>query len=202
MPTQTYFNLPKDKQERIMDAIIKELGIHTYENLNIANIIRDSKISRGSFYQYFENKDDLFNYFNQYIAQRKIAYFGDLYDTRHDIPFLERFEKLYMSAFKFGVENPKILKAAKKIVSSDHFTSSKMMKQGTEQANVLFISLIKHDQELGRIKESVDAELLSAFLMEFSNKITLEEYFKNEEDLSKVTQKLHHLVEMLKKGIE
>lgn len=185
-----------------MDAVIKEMGIHAYENLNIANIIRESNISRGSFYQYFSDKNDLFNYFYQYIGQKKIAYFGDLYILEYDMPFLERFQKLYMSAFKFGSENPKILKAAKKIISSDHFLNSQMMSQATVQANVLFTSLIKHDQKLGRIKTSVDAELLAAFLMEFSNKITLEEYFKDEADLVKVENKIHHLIEMLQKGIE
>ncbi|MCF7930295.1 MAG: TetR/AcrR family transcriptional regulator [Acholeplasmataceae bacterium] len=202
MPSQTYFNLPKDKQERIMDAIIKEMGIHAYENVNIANIIRDSKISRGSFYQYFSDKDDLFNYFYQYIAQKKIAYFGQLYVVEHDMPFLDRFQQLYLSGFRFGSENPKILKAAKKIVTSEHFLNSKMMSQGTEQAIQLFISFIKHDQALGRIKASVDAELLAAFLMEFSSKVTLEEYFKDEADFRQVEHKIHHLIEMLQKGIE
>lgn len=50
MPKETFFNLMKDKQERIMNAIIKEMGIHAYEHININNIIKDAHIPRGSFY--------------------------------------------------------------------------------------------------------------------------------------------------------
>ncbi|PKK92548.1 MAG: TetR/AcrR family transcriptional regulator, partial [Tenericutes bacterium HGW-Tenericutes-6] len=31
MPSQTFFNLPKEKQNRIMDAIINEMGLHDFE---------------------------------------------------------------------------------------------------------------------------------------------------------------------------
>ncbi len=202
MPSQTYFNLPKDKQDRIMDAVIHEAGIHAYETANLANIIRESKIPRGSFYQYFKDKDDLFNYLYLFIAQKKISHFGSLYTMEDNLPFFERFQKLYMSAFRFGAEHPNILKAGKKIFTSEHFLNSELMSQSTGQADALFTSLIKQDQQLGRIRASVDAELLAAFLMEFSNKITLEEYFKDEADLSKVEKKIHDLIEMLQKGIE
>lgn len=202
MPTQTYFNLPIDKQQRIMDAIIHEMGINTYENLNVANIIRQSQIPRGSFYQYFIDKEDLFNYFYQVMVQKKIEYMGDLFLGNLDIPFLERFEKLYASGIKFGTQNNEIFKASQKIFTSDYFMKSKMMKQGNEQGISMFTLWIKHDQELGRIKKSIDAELLASLLLEFSSKVTFEEYFKDEVDLLKIETKIHLIVEILKKGIE
>ena len=77
MPSQTYFNLPKEKQERIMDAIISEMGVHDYDAFNIASVIRQSKIPRGSFYQYFVDKDDLFDYFYAYVAPTELSAHGD-----------------------------------------------------------------------------------------------------------------------------
>jgi len=202
MPSQTYFNLPKEKQERIMDAIISEMGVHDYDAFNIASVIRQSKIPRGSFYQYFVDKDDLFDYFYAYVAQMKIAYFGNLYTGEQDMPFFDRFLQLYLSGFKFGFENPKILKAAKKILSSEHFSNSEIIKNSLEQGIDLFVSFVKKDQEKGRIRETVDAKLLASFLFEFSNKVTLEEYFKDEADFDKIERKIRQLIEMLQKGIE
>lgn len=185
-----------------MVATIREMGIHTYEHLNIANIIRESKISRGSFYQYFEDKTDLYNYFYTYISEKKIQFFGDIFSIDYDIPFLERFYQLYVKGFAFAKQNPEMVKAGKKVVASEHFLSSNRMTQSIEQATDLFVAFIKKDQELGRIKKSVDPKLLASFLLEFTNKVTFEDYFKDEMDSEIIELKIRQLVEMLQKGIE
>lgn len=65
MPTQTFFNLPKDKQKRLLDAAATEFSRVPLKDASINNIIKLAEISRGSFYQYFEDKEDLYYYFFQ-----------------------------------------------------------------------------------------------------------------------------------------
>lgn len=60
MPKQTFFNLPEDKKEKIIAAARKEFSRVSLYEASISNIIKDADISRGSFYQYFENKEDAF----------------------------------------------------------------------------------------------------------------------------------------------
>lgn len=62
MPSQTFFNLPKEKQKLIYDAAIKEFSRVPYEEASINQIIQTAKISRGSFYMYFTDKEDLYYY--------------------------------------------------------------------------------------------------------------------------------------------
>lgn len=62
MPTQTFFNLQQDKQHKIIDASIKEFSKYSFYDASINRIIKEGSISRGSFYQYFKNKEDLFIY--------------------------------------------------------------------------------------------------------------------------------------------
>lgn len=59
MPSERFFHLPKEKQKRIIQASIQEFSRVGYEQISINRIIRDAEISRGSFYQYFRDKDDL-----------------------------------------------------------------------------------------------------------------------------------------------
>lgn len=59
MPKQTYYNLPDDKRDRIIEAIKREFSRVPVARVSINRIICDAGISRGSFYQYFEDKDDL-----------------------------------------------------------------------------------------------------------------------------------------------
>ncbi|WP_046214483.1 TetR/AcrR family transcriptional regulator [Paenibacillus wulumuqiensis] len=62
MPTKTFFNLPDEKRQNLMNAAMREFSRASLADASIANIIKDACIPRGSFYQYFEDKADLFFY--------------------------------------------------------------------------------------------------------------------------------------------
>lgn len=59
MIKKTFYNLPYEKRKRITDAVIKEFMERPNEKLSINRIIKTAEISRGSFYQYFDDKVDL-----------------------------------------------------------------------------------------------------------------------------------------------
>lgn len=62
MPTNTFFNLPREKKEKIINAAKSEFVEYSFHDASINRIIKNAGISRGSFYMYFENKEDLFLY--------------------------------------------------------------------------------------------------------------------------------------------
>lgn len=59
MPTERFLNLPEEKKKRIIQASITEFARVPFEEVSINRIIQEADISRGSFYQYFEDKQDL-----------------------------------------------------------------------------------------------------------------------------------------------
>ena len=63
MPSSTFENLSEEKRQRIFVAIYHELKRVPFPEMSINQIIKDAGIPRGSFYQYFKNKDDAFDYF-------------------------------------------------------------------------------------------------------------------------------------------
>lgn len=62
MPKETFYRLPDEKRERIMAAAERELLENSFEAASINRIIKEAAIPRGSFYQYFEDKKDIFLY--------------------------------------------------------------------------------------------------------------------------------------------
>ncbi|MFS8630457.1 MAG: TetR family transcriptional regulator [Bacillales bacterium] len=62
MPKQTFFNLPASKRNILLEAAKKEFTRAPLFEASIANIVRAAGIPRGSFYQYFEDKEDLYLY--------------------------------------------------------------------------------------------------------------------------------------------
>lgn len=59
MPSERFYNLPEEKKERIIDAVYEELSKAPYNKLSINKIIKTADIPRGSFYEYFDDKDDM-----------------------------------------------------------------------------------------------------------------------------------------------
>ena len=74
------------KQERIVQAIKDEVARVPYEDFSIGSVIRACGISRGSFYQYFRNKEDVF-YFLISDYQKQIV--EDMALRAENVLFLE-----------------------------------------------------------------------------------------------------------------
>lgn len=93
MPTATFYNLPKEKKERLLSAIKDEFTRVTFNEVSINKIIQATGISRGSFYQYFTDKGDMLTYImsdyqHQLLARvkenRKVSN-GDVFSVFSDI---------------------------------------------------------------------------------------------------------------------
>ena len=115
MPTNTFFNLPAEKKHKILKAANKEFARVPLEQASIKNIVEDAEIARGSFYQYFENKQDLFEYIMtsktgdmeknliEMIEQENgniINIFINIYDHLIEVGKIRRNNKLFRQIFE------------------------------------------------------------------------------------------------------
>ncbi len=62
MPSETFLRLPEEKRNRFLSAAWEEFTHTRFSDASINQIIKKARIPRGSFYQYFLGKDDLFSY--------------------------------------------------------------------------------------------------------------------------------------------
>lgn len=62
MPTERFWRLLEAKRQMIREAALQEFARVPYEKVSINQIIHNADISRGSFYTYFEDKDDLLQF--------------------------------------------------------------------------------------------------------------------------------------------
>lgn len=70
MPKQTFFNLPDTKKEHIIRAAVEEFSKAPYQEISINHLIKCMEIPTGSFYQYFDDKRDLYFYIlSHYLDQ-------------------------------------------------------------------------------------------------------------------------------------
>lgn len=71
MPKSTFYNLNEEKKEKIKKAINNEFSKNPFSKASISNIIEEAQIPRGSFYQYFDDKEDALKYILDEVAQKE-----------------------------------------------------------------------------------------------------------------------------------
>ena len=79
MPTQTFFRLPPEKKEKILKAAMQEYARVPSSQVSVKNIVEAAGIPRGSFYAYFEGKDDLGDYLMQEYRDQFYVYIHDIF---------------------------------------------------------------------------------------------------------------------------
>ena len=89
LPTSTFFNLRPEKQERLLTAAARGFAAQPFHEASINSMIRAAGIPRGSFYMYFRDKEELFQYLVRESTEPLLLAFrelltrsgGDLFDA-------------------------------------------------------------------------------------------------------------------------
>lgn len=198
MPTATFNHLPDEKREKIITAIKDEFSRVPFDEVSINQIVRAAEIPRGSFYQYFADKNDMLafilnDYREQMITHIKdnlIASDGDLFS-------------LFSTILDFTIEFSTQEKTnsfcqnlfADVKVNSKFYIS--MTKHGPEkQTTDLLKSLIRKD--LLDLREEDDFDNLFDILFAISMEATAE-VFINIPDYDNVISKYRRKLALLKR---
>jgi AcrR family transcriptional regulator len=106
MPTSTFFALPDERRERLVREAIAEFSERPYTEASLSQIAQRSKIAKGSFYQYFTDKLDLYRWLVTEEAPRhKRAFLGQ---PKASADFWAGFETLIERGMAFLVEHPRL----------------------------------------------------------------------------------------------
>ena len=89
MPKETFLNLKADKRRLFIDVALREFGVHDYKRASLSRIVETLGIAKGSVYQYFADKRDLYLYLLDVAANEKLSYLqeaqpadgGDVFST-------------------------------------------------------------------------------------------------------------------------
>ncbi|MGX7014959.1 TetR/AcrR family transcriptional regulator [Vagococcus silagei] len=152
MPTERFFRLNEEKKNKIMEAARLEFSLNSFHDAAISNIIKTAGIARGSFYQYFEDKEDLFLYCVMLTQNELEEIFDTLYQENHGdlVTAFELFFDQFVEEVYHG-KNAKFLKnllvymdyrVSHKVFSEERLKSMKEQKHHIQKAT--FESLYKH----------------------------------------------------------
>ncbi len=165
MPTDTFHNLPTEKHGRIIEAAISEFAAHPYDAASMSNIARQAEIAKGSLYQYFENKKDLYQHLIELSTEEREALMKTLPAPDPDSDLFGYLRWLFLSAVVFEFQRPRLARLTyRAFVEEVPFPemTEELRRRGTTQ---FFKQLLSQGILHGTVAPHVDPDT-AAFLLE------------------------------------
>ena len=193
MPKDTFYNLSDEKKKRIFDAAVQEFSTRPFSEASLNKIVKSAKIPWGSFYQYFNDKEDLYLYMLGEIGKEKhkIAPYTKNLDPDADV--FETIIQRTKESLELGRIKPEYTKIGMLMEIDNNKFITKLRAASAEK----YMKMIEHDKERGLIKPEVDTELVVNIIFTFG----LNEYYRNGLDEERYLKKLIDAIKIIKEGI-
>lgn len=172
MPKQTFFNLPTEKREIIMNAAIEEFAEYGLENASTNRIVKNSGIAKGSFYQYFEDKQDVFMHLLDRVEEQELEFFNNEHPPDLNMDVFHYFRWMVKKGMEFGLAHPREIQAAWRVLLGEGFYYGKNLAGYRQKTTDALTIMIKQAMERGEVDPSVDVELAVMVMETWSNAIT------------------------------
>jgi TetR/AcrR family transcriptional regulator len=156
MPKATFYNLVEEKRRVIVDVAIDEFLERGYEGASISQMVARAGIAKGSFYQYFEDKYDLFMYLVDLIGQEKTTYFQDRHPPDPNLDFFATMRWMLEVGFEFNLVQPKLAAAVSRVLFGEGIIEGAAFKEQRERSAQMFTAMIQQAVERGELDASID----------------------------------------------
>lgn len=173
MPKPTFLNLPEDKRRKIVEAAIDEFAASGLENASTNRIVAASGISKGSFYQYFENKRDVFNYLMQVIEEEKKSFFHDRHPPSTRLDTFGYFRWLIKTGMEFNSAYPRLNQALTRVLFAEGLYFGPLFADLRQKSVAALTEMVTQARERGELDPQVDLPLAVLVMETWSNAITL-----------------------------
>ena len=145
MPSQTFIRLSDQKKQELLHACLVEFALNDYKNASVTTIVKKTGIAKGSIYQYFKNKKDLYFYLIDEVLQMKYKKLSPMLEKMSE-QFLNYYQDFFMAELQFYFQYP--LHAS--------FLHNFYHERNTEELGNLLLE--KKREEIIRITRTIEQE--------------------------------------------
>ena len=114
MPKDTFFHLSQEKRHLIEAVAIEEFAENSLKSASVNTIVNNSGIAKGSFYQYFENMDDLYKHVLSIIKDRKMELISTLPLPANNLDTFRYLQRLLQIDLAFELKYPLLAKVERR----------------------------------------------------------------------------------------
>lgn len=209
MPKRTFNRLDDDKKERVMRAAIEEFQAHGFEKAKIEAIAKNAGVAKGSIYQYFDDKKELF----LYSATWALEYFMKIIDRQTPLEEMDVYDYFLSGSrerFELLKKEPLLVAFSMDIVSGKYGrlaqeANSELDRIGEEYE----LRLIANGKKRGTVRDDLDDRALLLFFQGVTGRFDMEIMEKagsfafepTEEQFGEMEELIKAMVSLLKQGM-
>lgn len=174
-----FFNLSQEKQDRILNAALKEFVLKGYQLASTNEIVKEADISKGLLFHYFKNKKTLYLFLYEHFMEIFIQDIVSKLDrTEKDI--FVRYRDIGKLKFELYSKYPDMFNFIKSVYKED----ASEVKGDIDKLNKQFLSIGYHDLfgdiDYSKFKDDLDIEkainvifwTLEGFAYQYLDKVT------------------------------
>lgn len=200
MPRSTFFNLPRSKREKIIEVAIDEFADSGYATARVNEIVRKASIAKGSFYQYFQDKKDLFGYILELIYEKKMAALSDIM-ARENSDVFQIMRAIAQASIELAEKNPKLSRISDRLFAEPALLKE-ILQEYRPSSDEFFENLIRQGLEKGDIapwiEPSLAGKLISSFVYALGDIVRSSSPDERNEETKK---KWFSMVDIMEKGM-
>jgi AcrR family transcriptional regulator len=177
MPKQTFFNLPEEKRQGLIEIALDEFANYDYQTASVSRIVARAGIAKGSLYQYFEHKQDLYEYLFELATEKKLAYLNQHQPPDPNMNIFAYLSWLLKYRVGFELAYPRWNKLTYRAVIGDAPLSAEVEDKAKGVATEYIQNLLARGIQRGDIDPAIDPDLgafvFSAVVVEFGRYLSL-----------------------------
>ncbi|HWI62243.1 MAG TPA: TetR/AcrR family transcriptional regulator [Symbiobacteriaceae bacterium] len=210
MPTQTFFNLPEPKRQAIIDIAIDEFAENDFAHASISRMVAKAGIAKGSFYQYFADKEDLYLHLIQLAGQEKLRFVQGLKPPNPTMGLFPYIRWLMEVGSNFHLGSPKLERVVYRALYAESGLPLEAIARMREQSAAYYRQLVQMGMNQGDIDPAYDPEMVTFLLTTLTtevgkhilNRLNIEPGQKvSEEYVARAVPIFSELVHMLEHGL-
>lgn len=163
MPKETFTKIAADKRERLLREAARLFAERGFNQTDVAELASRAGVAKGSIYNYFESKEDLYLFVCQDGMERsRNAVYGDL-NSEWDI--YRQLAHIFRQGMRFVLAFPEYLSLYDGIASPGMERFADQLSLAVEKHTSDYLKqLIRRDIERGLVRSDLDVNY-TAFLL-------------------------------------
>lgn len=171
MPTQTFWNLPTEKRETLINIAVEEFANNEYDNASISRIVAQAGIAKGSIYQYFADKKDLFLFLLDLSNRKRLEYIQTEPPPEPGLSFWQTLRWQIGASTRAALAYPLLTRLFLRATSRHLPFEDEMLRNMRALALDHWRNLVQHGIAQGDIDPDIDPDLAALLLNAVFNEI-------------------------------
>jgi AcrR family transcriptional regulator len=207
MPKQTFFNLSEEKRKAFIEIALDEFANNDYNTASVSKIVEKAGIAKGSVYQYFDDKQDLFMYLLDVSNREMMGYIQQSSPPHPNADFFETLRWQMSATVRASLKFPVHSKLARRAYSSPLPFRDTVFEKARKIREKHFQGMITHAQTSGHLDPKLDPAVVDFMVQGLMNDLGpfLQSKFGKRKgdwvELPEVSEIFDLVIELLKNGL-